>query len=164
MDAAHTALLVDAKRGPARFETANRLFFRLYQASNLLHKTGSRALENFGVTTQQWAILGALARPPALKAGMSMKALIEYLMVSRQSLTPVISRLAAAGLAERARGETDARQRRIRLTRKGRKTWGAMQPAIQAFYASALEGLDAEECLLLDKALGRLRGNFVRMG
>ncbi len=47
----------------ARFDIANRLFFRLYQASNLMHKTGSRSLAAFGITTQQWAVLGALSRP-----------------------------------------------------------------------------------------------------
>ena len=28
---------------PARIELANRLFFRLYQCANMLHKTGTRA-------------------------------------------------------------------------------------------------------------------------
>lgn len=41
----------------------NRLFFRLYQTANLLNKTCTRALEEHGVTTQQWAVLGALADP-----------------------------------------------------------------------------------------------------
>ena len=49
----------------ARMELANRLFFRLYQCANMLHKTGSRAVETEGLTTQQWAVLGALSRPKA---------------------------------------------------------------------------------------------------
>ena len=36
-----------------RAELANRLFFRLYQCANMLHKTSSRALEEEGLTTQQ---------------------------------------------------------------------------------------------------------------
>ncbi len=43
-----------------RMELANRLFFKLYQCANMLHKTGSRAVESEGLTTQQWAVLGAL--------------------------------------------------------------------------------------------------------
>jgi hypothetical protein len=46
----------------ARMELANRLFFRLYQCANMLHKTGTRAVEKEGLTTQQWAVLGALSR------------------------------------------------------------------------------------------------------
>ena len=44
----------------ARFETANRLFFRLYQCANLIHKNGTRAVEAYGATTQQWAVLDRL--------------------------------------------------------------------------------------------------------
>lgn len=49
----------------AQLELANRIFFRLYQCANMLHKTGSRAVEQLGLTTQQWAVLGALSRPEA---------------------------------------------------------------------------------------------------
>ena len=52
-------------------ELANRLFFRLYQCANMLHKTGSRAVEDEGLTTQQWAVLGALSRDEAQR-GMSI--------------------------------------------------------------------------------------------
>jgi hypothetical protein len=55
----------------AEMELANRIFFRLYQCANMLHKTGSRAVEQQGLTTQQWAVLGALSRPDA-KAGMGV--------------------------------------------------------------------------------------------
>ena len=44
----------------ARFDIASRLFLRLYQDSNLLHKTGTRALGRYGATTQQWAVLDRL--------------------------------------------------------------------------------------------------------
>ena len=55
----------------AKLTLANNLFFRLYQCANMLHKTGSRAVEEEGLTTQQWAVLGALSRDKA-KAGMSI--------------------------------------------------------------------------------------------
>ncbi len=55
-DAAHTVDIL-------RFDVANRLFFRLYQSSNLMHKNGTKAVASFGSTTQQWAVMGALARP-----------------------------------------------------------------------------------------------------
>ena len=81
-----------------RFDVANRLFLRLYQASNLLHKTGTRAVSAYGATTQQWAVLGALSRPGSRAQGMTVKQLVAFLMVSRQNL--------AAVLAVWARGKT----------------------------------------------------------
>ncbi len=65
-DAAHTVDIL-------RFDVANRLFFRLYQSSNLMHKNGTKAVASFGSTTQQWAVMGALARPRVRNEGMSVK-------------------------------------------------------------------------------------------
>ena len=76
----------------AKIELANRLFFRLYQCANMLHKTGSRAVAAEGLTTQQWAVLGALSREKT-QGGMSIGDLARYLMVSRQNLSGLISLL-----------------------------------------------------------------------
>ena len=78
--------VVSAKTG-VEFDVANRVFFRLYQASNLMHKQGTRYVGKLGTTTQQWAVLGALARPLVRDSGMTVKELIEFLEVSRQNLT-----------------------------------------------------------------------------
>ena len=123
----------------ARMELANRLFFRLYQCANLLHKTGSRAVESEGLTTQQWAVLGALSRPEA-EGGMSVGELARYLMVSRQNLGGVISRMERDGHIGVAPDEKDRRARLIRMTPHGRHVWlEQAQPKIQAYYEQALD-------------------------
>ena len=141
----------------ARFDIANRLFLRLYQASNLMHKTGTRAVSAHGATTQQWAVLGALSRPFVRAEGMSVGDLAAFLMVSRQNLAAVLDRLEAAGHIVRVRGAGDGRVRQVRLTEAGAATWAAMQPAIGAYYAAALAGFSTEECVLLFRLLDRLR-------
>lgn len=149
---------------PARFDVANRLFLRLYQASNLLHKTGTRAVSAFGATTQQWAVLGALARPVARDRGLTVKELIAFLMVSRQNLTAVLDRLEAAGLVERIRAPgADGRLRHVRLTAEGRRVWGEMLGSIRRYYDTALEGFSTEECVALYRLLDRLRDSLARM-
>ena len=77
-------------------EMANRLLFKLYQCANMLHKTGTKAVEEEGLTTQQWAVLGALSRPAA-EGGMSVGDLARYLLVSRQSLSGLIGRMERDG-------------------------------------------------------------------
>src|SRR5690606_22285213 len=111
----------DANRH-VRMELANRLFFRLYQCANLMHKTGSRAIESEGLTTQQWAVLGALSRP-GVEEGMSVNDLARYLMVSRQNLSGVIGRLERDGHLCRAHDDRVRRSRLIRLTASGRIVW-----------------------------------------
>jgi DNA-binding MarR family transcriptional regulator len=140
----------------ARFDVANRLFFRLYQASNLMHKTGSRAVAEYGTTTQQWAVLGALSRPATAQQGVTVKELMEFLMVSRQNLTAVLNRLEASGLIERTRGAEDGRIRRVRLTAKGVRTWSRMLVDIRAYYGAATADFTSEEGLLLFRLLDRL--------
>lgn len=147
----------------AGFEVANRLFFRLYQASNLVHKEGTRYVADFGATTQQWAVIGALARSRVEAAGMTVKDLLAFLEVSRQNLTPVLDRLEARGWIERVVDDADARSRRIRLTPTGRRTWGQMQIPIGDFYAKALQDLSSAEQDLLVNLLDRLKDGLAKV-
>lgn len=143
-----------------RFDVANRLFFRLYQASNLMHKTGSRSVAEFGTTTQQWAVLGALSRPAARDRGMTVKELIEFLLLSRQNLTAVLNRLQRQGLVERTRIAEDGRVRRIRLTEQGTATWARMLTNINGYYQKALDDFTTEESLTLYRLLDRLKSRL----
>lgn len=121
-----------------RMELANRLFFRLYQCANMLHKTGSRAVEHLGLTTQQWAVLGALSRPEA-EGGMSVGDLARYLMVSRQSLSGLISRMERDGHIASAPDGRDRRSRLVTMTEPGRKVWTQDAiPRIHDYYEGAL--------------------------
>ncbi len=129
----------------ARFELANRVFFRLYQCANMMHKTGSRALEDEGLTTQRWAVLGALSRDDAA-AGMAVGDLARYLLVSRQSLAGVISRLEADGLVMSAADGIDRRSRLVRMTPLGQQRWATRAlPRIGEFYDQAAAGLSTED-------------------
>jgi DNA-binding MarR family transcriptional regulator len=129
----------------ARAAMANRLFFRLYQCANMLHKTGTRAIEDEGLTTQQWAVLGALSRPEAAQ-GMKLGDLARYLMVSRQNLAGVIGRLERDGRMESASDPQDGRSRLVRLTPGGRQVWQRKAlPKIHAYYEEALAGFSVND-------------------
>jgi len=140
----------------------NRLFFRLYQTANLLNKTGTRALEEHGVTTQQWAILGALADPRS-KGGISVGDLASLLMVSRQNLTGVLSRLESRGLITRTVDERDKRSRFICLTDEGLQRWAAMQPQINEFYRASLAEFSNSDIIAAMHYLEKLRNNFIAL-
>jgi DNA-binding MarR family transcriptional regulator len=128
-----------------RADLANRLFFRLYQCANMLHKTGSRAIEEHGLTTQQWAVLGALSRPQAA-SGMKLGDLARYLMVSRQNLAGVVGRLERDGRVESAADPQDGRSRLVRMTSSGRQVWQRHAlPKIHGYYEQALEGFSVND-------------------
>ncbi|MCW5656005.1 MarR family transcriptional regulator [Hydrogenophaga sp.] len=147
----------------ARLELANRLFFRLYQCANLLHKTGTRAVESEGLTTQQWAVLGALSRPEA-ENGLSVNELARYLMVSRQNLAGVLGRLERDGRVRVEPDERDRRSRLIRMTESGRHVWLRQAlPKIQAYYDQALDDFSLGDLTHTVHYLLKLLGNMERL-
>ena len=129
----------------AKLELANRLFFRLYQCANMLHKTGTRAVEAEGLTTQQWAVLGALSREDAVQ-GMSVGDLARYLMVSRQNLSGLISRMERDGHVVAAASGNDRRSRLISMTEPGRELWvERATPKIHDYYERVLADFSLDD-------------------
>ncbi|NML31873.1 MarR family winged helix-turn-helix transcriptional regulator [Paraburkholderia antibiotica] len=129
----------------AKLDLANRLFFRLYQCSNMLHKTGTRAVEEEGLTTQQWAVLGALSREESAH-GMSVGDLARYLMVSRQNLSGLISRMERDGHLTTVADERDRRSRLVRMSESGRQLWAHDAiPKINAYYADVLTDFSVDD-------------------
>ena len=151
------------KNNIARLELANRMFFRLYQCANMLHKTGSRAVEDEGLTTQQWAVLGALSRSDAA-AGMSVGDLARYLMVSRQNLAGLVSRMERDGHVQSAPDGRDRRSRRISMTAHGRHVWQQLaQPKIHRYYEQALADFSTDDMAHALHYLLKLLGNMQRI-
>ena len=148
---------------PARADMANRVFFRLYQCANMLHKTGTRAVEAEGLTTQQWAVLGALSRPDA-EGGMSVGDLARYLMVSRQNLSGLISRMESAGHIGSAPDGRDRRSRLVTMTESGRDVWVRLaQPKIHGYYEQALDGFSTNDLTHTLHYLLKLLENMKRL-
>ena len=114
----------------------NRLFFRLFQVGNTLDRQTTKEL---GITTVQWAVLGALSRPQALD-GMSFSELAEYLVVSRQSLDGVLKRLERDNHVKRIPDPLDGRAKKVMLTPNGRKFWNGLLPKIYEFYDQVMQG------------------------
>lgn len=147
----------------ARMELANRLFFRLYQCANMLHKTGSRAIEQYGLTTQQWAVLGALSRPEVAD-GMSVGDLARYLMVSRQNLSGLVARMERDGHVTGAPDGRDRRSRLITMTPTGRKVWLEQAlPQILGYYEEALDGFSVNDLTHTVHYLLKLLDNMQRI-
>jgi DNA-binding MarR family transcriptional regulator len=147
----------------ARRALANRLFFRLYQCANMLHKTGTRAVEDEGLTTQQWAVLGALSRPAA-GDGMSVGDLARYLMVTRQNLSGLLGRMERDGHLALVPDERDRRSRLVTMTAHGRDVWTRLaRPKIDRYYDEALKGLSVDDVTHALHYLLRMLENMQRL-
>ncbi|NMG75187.1 MarR family winged helix-turn-helix transcriptional regulator [Aromatoleum diolicum] len=151
-----------ADQDAASIEIANRLFFRFFQAANTLHTKGTQALDEFGITTQQWSVLGALSREQA-STGMGIGELSRFLLVSRQNLTGLLTRLERDGLIERATSEEDRRSRMVKLSPKGRELWVALADPIHAFYDGALKGFSFDDRLQFIHYVSLLQRNMAQL-
>ncbi|TXT36389.1 MAG: badR [Comamonadaceae bacterium] len=128
-------------------EINNRLFFRLFQVAN---------------TTQQWSVLGALSRPQVTD-GMSIGDLSRFLLVSRQNLTGLLSRLERDGLLERATSEDDRRSRKVKLSAQGEALWIKLQDPIHNFYDAALKDLSFDDRLAFIHYFTKLQSNMSKL-
>ncbi|MDR2187720.1 MAG: MarR family transcriptional regulator [Azonexus sp.] len=143
----------------ASMEIDDRLFFRFFQTANTVHTKGTQALEQFGVTTQQWSVMGALSRPQAA-GGMSVNELTHFLLVSRQNLAGLLNRLERGGIVEKHIGSTDRRSRTVRLTKAGQALWTAMQETIHKFYDDVLKDFSFDDRLAFMHHISLLQRNM----
>lgn len=129
----------------------------------MLHKTGTRAVETEGLTTQQWAVLGALSRPDA-EGGMSVGDLARYLMVSRQNLAGLLSRMERDGHIGSAPDGRDRRSRLVTMTDSGREIWKVQAlPKIHRYYEEALDGFSTSDITHSLHYLLKLLDNMKRL-
>jgi len=137
----------------------NRIFFRLFQVANTLQR---QAVKELGITTVQWAVLGALSDPrPTL--GMSVGTLADFLVVSRQNLDGVLKRLERDGLVERVADTGDKRSRMVRLTREGFAFWANLRERIFQFYDQASGNLKFDDRVALAHYLNELQRDLTNV-
>jgi DNA-binding MarR family transcriptional regulator len=121
-----------------------QLCFALYAASNAMTRLYRDKLEPLGLTYPQYLVLLVLWE----QDGLAVKEIGRRLHLDSGTLTPMLKRMAGAGLVERRRNQADERQVDIYLT-----------PAGEAL-KTAIRGVRAElGCLLPLPAadLARLR-------
>jgi DNA-binding MarR family transcriptional regulator len=137
----------------------NRIFFRLFQVANTLQK---QAVKELGVTTVQWAVLGALSDPRPTY-GMSVGTLADFLVVSRQNLDGVLKRLERDGLVERVTDPEDRRARVVKLTPEGFVFWNELRGRIFQFYDQAVSGFKFDDRVALAHYLNGLQGFLTKV-
>ena len=134
----------------------NQLCFALYSASLAMTKLYKPLLADLGLTYPQYLVMLVLWE----RDDQSVSDIGEQLFLDSGTLTPLLKRLEAAGLVERARSAEDERRVHVSLTAAGRKLKLRARP---------LPGcvVDASQCALpelaaLTRQLQTLRGQLAR--
>ena len=97
------------------FKLDNQLCFRLYTASRLVTQAYHPLLSGHGLTYPQYLVLLVLWE----KDGQPVNDIAKRLFLETNTVTPLLQRMEKEGILTRKKGEKDARQMIVSLTRKG---------------------------------------------
>ena len=125
--------------------------FAAYSASHAFSRFYRPLLDKLGLTYPQFIVMMVLWE----KGKTTMKALTEELMLDSNTLTPLLKKLEAAGLVERARNKEDERVLDVAATDKGMALKLEGQRASMALAEATGESL--EGVLELQQRLTRMR-------
>ena len=98
------------------FKLDNQLCFRLYTASRLLTQAYHPLLSEQGLTYPQYLVLLVLWE----KDAQPVNDIAKRLLLETNTVTPLLQRMEKDGVLTRRKGEQDARQMIVSLTRKGK--------------------------------------------
>lgn len=116
--------------------------------------------ERFGLSRDEWRVLAALADRGTVRTA----AVIESTSLEKMPVSRALASLQGRGHVERVPDPDDGRGWLVRLTAGGRALFQKIAPMVQAREAFLLEGLDAEEREVLDRAIERLLAQAQRLG
>ena len=94
----------------------NQLCFRLYTASRLITQTYNPMLSAHGLTYPQYLVLLVLWE----KDAQPVNDIAKRLFLETNTVTPLLQRMEKEGILVRTKGDKDARQMIVSLTRKGK--------------------------------------------
>ena len=99
------------------FKLDNQLCFRLYTASRLVTQAYHPLLSEHGLTYPQYLVLLALWE----KDAQPVNDIAKRLFLETNTVTPLLQRMEKEGILVRKKGEKDARQMIVSLTRNGKE-------------------------------------------
>jgi DNA-binding MarR family transcriptional regulator len=136
-----------------------KLWRQLYQTYTLLKQCEDRVIEEHGLTTEQFAVLGAM---DYFVGPMNITDIARWLERSTNSVTMLVDRMVKAGLVRRVRSKSDRRVVRVTFTSKGKN---AIKPATQASFEvirKILSQLSYEDRNALLSLLGTMKYEILK--
>ena len=139
--------------------TVLKLWRQVYQTYTLLKTCEDQIFEEYGLTTEQFGVLGAM---DYLGGPVKVTDLARWLERSTNSISMIVDRMVKAGLVTRRR---DTRDRRVVYVSSTSKAQNALKPATQASLEcirKIMSPLSYEERSTLLSLLGTIKYEIVK--
>ena len=144
----------------AEHPEALRLWLRMLTCTQLIETEVRAGLrDDFATTLPRFDLLAQLERSPG---GLKMNELSRRMMVTGGNVTGITDQLVAEGLVQRVAVPDDRRAYRVKLTAKGRRQFGVMAHAHEAWIVSAFSGLSEKEIATLHRLLGKVKEHSLK--
>ena len=132
----------------------DQLCYAVYSAALAINRAYKPALDDLGLTYPQYLAMLVLWE----RDGLAVKEIADRLMLESSTLTPLLKRLEAAGLAVRRRSAEDERQVLVELTDAGR----ALQERAACVPTTMLagSGLKVDDLRRLNREIRALRDSL----
>ncbi|BCB26503.1 MarR family transcriptional regulator [Sulfurimicrobium lacus] len=138
---------------PAAFLPVLRELATAYQAFEGYSSAHIRTLD---LTPAQFDIIATLGNTP----GMPLNELGAKTLITKGTLTGVVDRLSGKQLVERSASPSDGRSQIVQLTPQGETLFERIFPAHLAHMQQAFAELSAEELVVMETSMRRLRDAF----
>lgn len=134
-------------------DNAIRFGFLVHDVSRLRRVVVDRELRPLGVTRSQWWVLAFLSR----RDGMTQTALAADLDLTKVAIGGLLDRMEVAGLVQRRFDESDARIRRVYLTRAGTRVVRDIRKLVNQIELEILGPNSEEEIQVTVQTLHRMK-------
>lgn len=136
-----------------------RFGFLVHDVSRLRRIVVDRALKPLGITRSQWWVLAFLSR----RDGMTQTALAADLDLTKVAIGGLVERMETAGFVERRGDSSDARARRVYLTRAGTKLVNTIRANVDRVENEILVSVSDDDLASAAKVLLSIKETLLEM-
>jgi len=141
---------------PKNFALGHHLPYLVNRAGVKFHSRFGRDLAPHGLTLTEWRVLAALWE----KSDLNLSQLAAITSTEISTLSRLTAKLERKQLINRRRSNTDCRQLRLSLTKRGRQLTARLIPASQQYERLATQSLSESDVRHLKRLLVKLYANL----
>jgi DNA-binding MarR family transcriptional regulator len=138
-----------------------RLGYLVHDVSRLRRTVIDKALKPLGITRSQWWVLANLTRHEG--GGVTQAELAKLLDVGKVALGGLLDRIEANGYITRRAVPEDRRANLVKITKAGAALIASIQGRAAALNQEMMRGISAEEILLVEDILHRMKIRLIEM-
>lgn len=129
----------------------------LLRLGGILHKTGNRITEEFGITQQQFVLLTEVVE----KKEVNQKQIVSELLLEKSNVSKIVKKLHGVDFISVSKSPYDMRTTILKPTPKGLQVHKACMEKLNTWNSACLEKLDEKKAREVHDALVTLQTHII---